>query len=249
MSENIKEFGGELIERLERAERTVALTGAGVSVASGIPDFRSPGGIYSKVSQRTFELDFLYRQPEAYYAIAREYIHPLADKEPNATHKMLAELERRGLLEAIITQNIDSLHQKAGSKKVIEFHGNVNSFHCVRCNKPYERAEVEEKIENQRVPRCPCGGLIRPGIVFFSDPIPLRALEESSKLSRGCDVFIAMGSSLTVQPAASLPVFANHGSAEVYIVNREPTRLDSLATVCLHENVEAFSQQVMELLS
>jgi len=238
----------QFVDRLRSARCAVVLTGAGVSTASGIPDFRGPGGLYSRLSQRTFELDFFFSETERYYQIAIEHIHTLADKEPNVTHRMLAELEHRRLIEAIITQNIDGLHQKAGSEKVIEFHGNVVSFHCLKCGRYFQRDFVDGQIRRAGIPRCECGGLVRPDIVFFGDPIPQNAIAIGSQLARQADLFVAMGSSLTVQPAASLPLLAKQSGAELFIINLGPTRLDDLADYKYDLAVESFSAAVLSAL-
>lgn len=236
------------LEAVRGSEYTAVLTGAGVSTASGIPDFRSAGGLYSKVSQETFELDFLLSRPEEYYAVAIEHIHPLADKEPNVTHRMLAELEKRGWVDIVITQNIDGLHQKAGSNNVVEFHGNVTGFSCMWCAKTYPREWVDDQIRSRGVPACACGGLVRPGIVFFGDMIPLEALAAAQMAAEAAEVFAVMGTSLQVQPAAGMASLAQHFGAKLHIVNRDPTGMDALAAdVCLAD-LSAFSEAVLGLL-
>ncbi len=242
------EYARQILDWLRQADCSIVLTGAGVSTGSGIPDFRGPSGLYSKISQRTFERDFFFENPAEYYRIAVEYIHPLADKTPNDTHRMLAELERQNLLNAVITQNIDGLHQKAGSENIIEFHGDVVNFHCAECEKPYDRKTVEEIIAADAVPYCDCGGLIRPGVVFFGDMIPMQALMESQTLVSQCDLFIAMGSSLEVNPAAGLTHIAKQAGAKVVIVNLGPTKLDYLADLRCEIDLSILSQAIMNLL-
>jgi NAD-dependent deacetylase len=242
----IRDEAKVFVDLLRAAEYRAVLTGAGVSTASGIPDFRSAGGLYSKISQETFELDFLLDHPEVYYKIAIEHIHPLADRVPNVTHRMLAELEKQGLLDILITQNIDGLHQKAGSENVVEFHGNVVGFHCIECGKVYERLWVDEQIRGRGVPQCHCGSLVRPEVVFFGDPIPMEVLMAAQMATEQGGVFAAMGTSLKVQPAASLAVQARRGGAKLCIVNREATSLDSLADFVCHADLTEFSQAVMD---
>ncbi len=243
------EYARQILDWLRKADCAVALTGAGVSTASGIADFRGPSGLYSKISQRTFEIDFFREHPAEYYRIAVEHIHPLADKIPNDTHRMLAELERQNLLNAVITQNIDRLHHKAGSENVIEFHGDVVSFYCCECEKPWDRAAVEAKIAAETVPYCDCKGLIRPGIVFFGDMIPMQALLESQTLAQQCDLFIALGSSLEVNPAAGLTHIAKQSGAKVVIANLGPTRLDHLADLRCEIDLSILSRSILNLLS
>jgi NAD-dependent deacetylase len=239
----------QILDWLRKADCAVALTGAGVSTASGIPDFRGPAGLYSKISQRTFERDFLFDHPAEYYRIAVEHIHPLADKTPNDTHRLLAELERQNLLAAVITQNIDRLHHKAGSENVVEFHGDCASFYCSECQKPWDRAAVEAKIAAETVPYCDCKGLIRPGIVFFGDTIPMHALMESQMLASQCDVFLALGSSLEVNPAAGLTHIAKQSGAKVVIANLGPTRLDPIADLRCEIDLSTLSRSLLNLLN
>jgi NAD-dependent deacetylase len=237
------------VARLKESSNTVVLTGAGVSTASGIPDFRGSNGLYSKISRQTFELDFFHESPDEYYRIALEFIHPLADKEPNPTHRMLSRLEAAGLIRAVITQNIDGLHQKAGSNKVVEFHGNVTGFSCTRCGTAFLRPFVEGQVQANRIPYCNgCGGLIRPNIVFFGDPIPPEAIGESLFLAENAALFVAMGSSLEVNPAASLAVQAKRNGACLCIANRGPTYLDSYADLRFEVDLTAFADKVLALI-
>ncbi len=245
---DIKEYARHFLEAVRQSDYSVALTGAGVSTDSGIPDFRSPNGLYSKISQDTFELDFFLNQPQEYYKIAIEYIHPLADKEPNITHRMLAALQHQNLLDAIITQNIDGLHQKAGATNVIEFHGNVTGFHCIHCGKTYDRAYVDKQIRTHQVPYCQCQSLIRPDIVFFGDMIPQESLNAAQLSSGSAKVFIVMGTSLQVHPAAGMASLARRYGARLFIINREPTAMDTLADWVCHTELAAFSQAVMDIL-
>ncbi len=237
------------LDRLKAGRTNVVLTGAGVSTASGIPDFRGPGGLYSVLSPRTFERDFFFADPAAYYRVAIEHIHTLADREPNVTHRMLARLEAAGLIKAVVTQNIDGLHQKAGSRRVIEFHGDVLRYFCVACEKVFDRGCVDDGIRREGVPRCGCGGLIRPGIVFFGDVIPMEALATAQELANRADVFIAMGSSLEVNPAAALAFVAHQAGATLMIVNRGPTRYDGVADVRFETDLSDFSQAVLDRLN
>jgi NAD-dependent deacetylase len=244
----VQEMVEVFLDRLKAGGTNVVLTGAGVSTASGIPDFRGPKGLYSVLSPHTFDRDFFFGDPAAYYRLAIKHVHTLADREPNVTHRMLAGLEAAGLIEAVITQNIDGLHQKAGSRRVIEFHGDVLRYTCVACEKVFDRAFVDEGIRREGVPRCPCGGLIRPGIVFFGDMIPMEALAAAQDLANRAEVFIAMGSSLEVNPAAAMALVAHQAGATLMIVNRGPTRYDDVADVRLETDLSLFSQAVIERL-
>jgi len=245
----VQEKARQFLDILKSSDYTAVLTGAGVSTASGIPDFRSTDGLYSRISQKTFDLDFLLSRPEAYYQIAVEHIHPLADKQPNTTHTMLAELERRGLVDLLITQNIDGLHQKAGSENVVEFHGNVTGFHCTHCGKTYDRSWVEAQIQSRRLPCCAeCGAVVRPDIVFFGDMIPLEALTAARLSAEQAELFCVFGSSLQVQPAAGIAMLAREFGSKLAIVNREPTGMDHLADWVCNADLTDFSKAVLDIL-
>ncbi len=201
------------------------------------------------ISQETFEIDFFNSQPDKYYEIAKQFIHPLADRTPNITHQMLAKLESRGLLKAVITQNIDRLHQKAGSKNVVEFHGNVVTFSCMKCPKKYTRAQIDEKIDTAGVPKCDnCGSLIRPDIVFYGDMIPRNVLSASQDVCSQCDLFIVLGSSLVVNPAASLTESAFCNGAKVIIITKGDTPYDKIAYHKFDTDLEQFSNDVLNLI-
>ncbi|MHC5082717.1 MAG: SIR2 family NAD-dependent protein deacylase [Planctomycetota bacterium] len=249
MITDVQEAAERVFDRLQKAKNTVVLTGAGVSTDSGIPDFRGPSGLYSKISQRTFEIDFLMESPLEYYKIAAEHIHPLVDREPNITHQLLSTLEAQDLLAAVITQNIDGLHIKAGSQNVVEFHGDVTRFHCNECEKEFDRAFVESQVQADKIPSCDaCGALVRPGIVFFGDPIPMDSLHNAQFLAETADFFIAMGSSLEVNPAASMATAAKQSGAELCIINRGPTHLDAFADIRIEADLTRFSQAVLDYL-
>lgn len=245
----IENHAHDFLELLKNSTCTAVLTGAGVSVASGIPDFRSSGGLFSQISQRTFELDFFYEDPLRYYRIARQYIHPLADHTPNVTHDLLARLEQSELIQSVITQNIDRLHQKAGSRHVIEFHGDVVRFHCTQCHHPADRQEVEAYLDQDRVPTCrQCSGLIRPGITFYGDPIGSDVLEGSFDLIQRVDLFVVMGSSLIVNPAAELAAMAVRHGAKLAILNLDATPYDRIAHALWNDDLVGFSETVLGLL-
>lgn len=237
----------EFLKLLNESRLTVVLTGAGISTPSGIPDFRGPQGIYRKYPQNVFDIDFFYSHPEKFYEFAKEGIFPMLEAKPNPAHVLLAKLEEQGLIEAVITQNIDRLHQKAGSKKVIELHGNVEEYYCTRCGREYTVKDVMEKLEKDSVPRCDdCSGLIRPNIVFFGEALPQNALNEAIRLSSKADLMIVMGSSLVVYPAAELPLITVRGGGKLVIVNMGETPLDDLATLKYNMDVVEFANNVMK---
>lgn len=236
----------ELVEKLKSSRHAVALTGAGVSTASGIPDFRSPGGVYSKYPEYVFDIDYFYTDPSGFYRFWKEALLPMNQAKPNDVHSLLAELERLGFLKVTITQNIDGLHQKAGSKNVIELHGNIYEHYCVKCGKEYSIGEVKELLDVNPVLYCSCGGLIRPNIVFFGENLPSSALNEAMKHARSCDLMIVLGSSLVVYPAAQLPIIAKDHNAMLFIVNRGKTGLDELADIKLDVDLVEFANDLAE---
>ncbi len=236
------------LQQLRASSSVAVLTGAGVSTASGIPDFRGPNGLYSRVSPRVFELEFFMTYPEEYYKVALQRIHTMADKEPNDNHFMLARLEDLGLIKSVITQNIDGLHGKSGTENLIELHGNLSTFRCLKCARLYQIAVVEDMVRQAGVPRCSCGGLIKPCIVFFGEQLPYEALLKAQEYARSSDLFITMGTSLSVFPAADLPVQTVKNGGKLLIINDEETQLDRIASAVCHCNLERFSAEVIGLL-
>ncbi|MBN2220118.1 MAG: NAD-dependent protein deacylase [Kosmotogaceae bacterium] len=236
------------ISLLRESTCTSVLTGAGVSVASGIPDFRSPGGLYSKFPPDIFELSTFIEDPARYYRVAKERIHSMSDAFPNATHILLARLQKMGLIETIITQNIDGLQQKSGAKEVVELHGTVSEFECMQCKKRLTKKKVESLLESSEVPRCDCGGLIKPKIVFFGEMLPQDAISIAENASLKSDLFVAMGSSLMVYPAAQFPIIAKSSGGRIAIVNRDKTGLDYLADYIFSVELESFSKEALKFL-
>lgn len=229
-------------ELLLQARHAVALTGAGISTESGVPDFRSPGGIWSRYDPRVFFLDHFLADPEDSWktllTMSTSADFPLLDAEPNAGHRVLSELEHRGQLQTVITQNIDNLHQKAGSRHVIEFHGNMLHARCLTCDRRYGYREVFSERIATLPPRCDCGGILKPDMVYFGESIPADALQNSFDEARRCDLMLVIGTSAQVEPAASLPRIARgmlrsplgfgkkrRDPARVIEINRESTPL------------------------
>ncbi|MBN1773511.1 MAG: NAD-dependent deacylase [Deltaproteobacteria bacterium] len=225
-------------DELERAARWVreggvaALTGAGISVDSGIPDFRSRGGLWERFEPEEYAtVEALDRDPDKVWRMLREMGRLVAEARPNPGHAALARLEALGLLDAVITQNVDDLHQAAGSRRVVEFHGNARALRCLNCD---ARSRQDRPPPGDRAPRCPaCGGLLRPQVVFFGEPIPPSALAEAAKLARGCRTMLVVGTSATVAPASLLPFMAKESGARLVEVNLEPTSLSWAADVSL----------------
>ncbi len=222
-------------ELLSSSRQAVALTGAGVSTESGIPDFRSPGGLWSRYDPSEFAtLSSFLRDPVRFYQLASEFLSVFT-AEPNEGHRALAELEEMGLLKAVITQNVDGLHQAAGSKRVVELHGNLRECRCLSCGTVLPIEVLAEKLvqRGEIPPRCGCGGLLKPNVILFGESLPAEALREAFELVSRCDLLLVAGSSLMVSPANFLPPMAVEAGAELLIVNEEPTPMDAFASVVL----------------
>ncbi len=209
---------------LAQANAAVALTGAGISVESGIPPFRGPGGVWETVDPMEYAtVDAFYRQPGIVWQVLirglTELLHTAA---PNAAHQGLARLEAMGHLKAVITQNVDGLHQQAGSRNVIEFHGTFSRVYCLRCG---DRRRVAELKLTRLPPQCACGGIYRPDCVFFGEMIPPEAMRRARQLAAACDVMLVIGTSAVVQPAAAMPALAKGAGARIIEVNPQPTPL------------------------
>ena len=202
----------------------VVLTGAGISTESGIPDFRSPTGIWAEVDPfEVASIQAFRRDPVRVWRFYRERIDMLRDAEPNPAHYALAELERRGLVDAVVTQNIDTLHSRAGSREVVEVHGSIRSAHCLGCLWTEPADAVLAQLEADDVPSCPrCGDVLKPGVVLFGELLPMGAMERATELARSAQLLLVVGSSLEVWPVAGLPLEA----CAFAIVNRGPTALD-----------------------
>lgn len=216
-----------LANELRDADRAVALTGAGLSAASGIPTFRGDDGIWGDVfDESAFHVSRFHRDPAGFWEDRLELydrMEPSGGAEPNAAHRALADLTNAGVLDAVITQNTDGLHHAAGTEEVIEIHGTNARVVCDRCGTRTDAAPVRERArEGERPPACECGGPYKPDVVLFGELLPQRALRRSKELAAASDVFLAAGSSLTVDPAASLPTYRQGG--RLAIVNLEPTR-------------------------
>jgi NAD-dependent deacetylase len=207
----------------------VALTGAGISTESGIPDFRSPTGIWADVDPfEVASIDAFRRDPEGVWDFYRRRIDMLLEAEPNRAHLALAELERRGVLEAVVTQNIDLLHARAGSNHVIEVHGSIRSSTCLRCGLLETMEAVLTQLAERSAPLCPaCGAVLKPGVVLFGELLPAAAIDRATELARRAELMLVVGSSLEVWPVAGLPLEARSFA----VVNRGPTALDAHASL------------------
>ena len=206
------------------AGNVVAMTGAGISVESGIPPFRGKGGLWEKIDPMEFaHIDAFLRDPARVWQVLIKEMKDVVDQaKPNEAHLGLARLEALGLLRTVITQNVDGLHQMAGSKDVIEFHGNFAWQRCMDC---HDRTETSNISLDQMPPRCRCGGIYRPECIFFGEMIPPQHLSRSQSLAAQCDVMLVVGTSGTVEPAAYMPVISKQTGATVIEINAEKTPL------------------------
>jgi NAD-dependent deacetylase len=231
-----------LAELLRSAERVVALTGAGISVPSGIPDFRSPGtGLWADVDpMEVAHIAVFRRHPERFWQFYGDRFAMLRGKRPNRAHEALVELERRGLLEAVVTQNIDGLHRAAGTHELIEVHGTIGTSSCLACGAAgYELDLVRERLAAAAdgVPRCDCGAPLKPDVVLFGELLPEEALSRASELAASADVLLCVGSSLEVFPVAELPRITLASGGTVALVTKGLTPYDAEAAVKLDGDV------------
>ncbi len=238
---------------LRQATQALALTGAGISTPSGIPDFRSAGsGLWQRHDpMQVATLSAFRYRPERFY----EWVRPLAklilEAHPNPAHTALAELESAGLLRGVVTQNVDDLHRRAGSKKVLEIHGHVRLATCVSCYRRYPSKRLLERFAaTGEVPHCEaCGAILKPNIVLFEEQLPYDVVQEATEWIAGCDLLLVVGSSLEVSPASLLPVQALNAGARLILINDQPTYLDARASVLLRENVaEILPKLVAEVM-
>ena len=221
-------MNSELIQRaakdLTDAEMAVAMTGAGISVESGIPPFRGKGGLWEKIDPVKYaHIDSFMKDPaEVWNVLIKEMKNVLDRAKPNPAHLGLAKMEQAGILKTIITQNVDGLHQAAGNSDVIEFHGNFAWQRCIKCGKKQKTEEIDMSTIP---PQCTCSGILRPDCVFFGETIPGSELTRSRQLSAECDLMLVIGTSAEVQPAAYMPVIAKRNGATIIEINPEPTLL------------------------
>lgn len=230
---------------LAASRKVVALTGAGISVESGIPDFRSPNGLWARYPPDEYATIEAYRSnPDKVWKLWHELAEDLRQAQPNPAHHALAELEAKGALKALITQNIDGLHQCAGSREVIEYHGNASRLVCLECGR---KRPIEPDLASSFAPRCDCapGALMKPDVVFFGELIPARAMAEAERWASRCDVMIVVGTSANVYPCAGLPFTAKEHHAVIIEVNLETTDYSRRITDCF---IQGKAGETMPLL-
>ncbi len=243
------EFVSDLIVK---SEACLFFTGAGVSVASGIPDFRSPGGIWSRYNPEDFTYQKFISSEENRRKRWRMFKETtgMFNALPNPAHLAMSELGKLGKVDCVITQNVDNLHQAAGSAKVIELHGNAQWVLCMECNARFSRDEIQQRLEaGEEIPECSvCGGMLKSASVLFGEPMPEKETREAFEKSRASDLFIVVGSSLVVQPAASMPVYAKHAGASLVIINLAPTMMDQFADVVIHGEASEVLPPIADLV-
>ena len=223
-------------ELVINAEKVSAFTGAGISVDSGIPDFRSEGGLWKRYDPLEHAtLESFMRDPTKFWTMGRELAETIIKAEPNAAHLALMKLEAQGKLTGVITLNIDNLHQSAGNKKVIELHGNYLRAHCIECKTEYFGKKVHESVALGEIPpKCEkCGGILKSEAILFGEPLPKEPMAKAVELCRNTNLMIVIGTSLTVYPAAFLPQLAKNAGAKVILINLEGTNKDDVADVVL----------------
>jgi len=240
----------KIADLIVQSKRTVVFTGAGISTESGIPDFRGPGGLWTRFNPEEFTIQNFLDNAEnrkKHWRILTEG-GLASNAEPNLAHYAIAEMEKLDKLACVITQNVDNLHQKAGvsPQKVLELHGNMGRVRCIKCGKLSPMKDIQEKLKSGEVPDCSnCGGILKPDVVFFGESLPQKTLEDATHHSRNCDLFIVVGSTLVVYPAAYMPVHAVESGASLVIINLGSTPLDSQAKVVLNAKAgEAMSKLI-----
>ena len=215
------------VRKLRSSRQTVALTGAGISTSSGIPDFRGANGLWKQYDPFVYaHMKTFLQEPAKVWELAMKLMEISVSAQPNSAHLALAEMENMGMLHGIITQNIDSLHERVGSRNVIAYHGTMDNAACPGCN-------VKEKVQTGTIPVCPrCGCIMKPGFTLFGEPVPAAAFLEAKNLASFSDVFIVAGTSANVQPAADLPFIAKENGAYIIEMNMDTTGLTNYITDC-----------------
>ena len=223
----------QLADLIRRRQPCLVLTGAGVSTESGIPDFRSPTGLWAHIDPMEYaSLEAFRRDPRKVWSFYKPRVAMLTEAEPNPAHLALAELERLGFVHAVVTQNIDLLHERAGSREVVEVHGSIRTATCPGCGDSHPLAAVLELLEAAEAPACSsCGEILKPDVVFFGELLPAAAINRAQALARGAGLLLVVGSALEVYPVAGLPQETVGAGGELAIVNRGPTGFDAEASL------------------
>ena len=233
---------------IKNSKNLVAFTGAGISVESGIPPFRGPTGLWSKYDPKILDIDFFISHPDISWKYIKEIFYDyMQNVKPNKAHYFLADLEQNGLLKGVITQNIDNLHQKAGNKNVIEFHGTASRLECIECKSKFPSESIS--LENLP-PLCPkCQGILKPDFVFFGEPIPAEAFEKSIELMQNADMVLIIGTTGEIMPASELPYIAKENQAKIIEINIEPSNYTNRITdIFLNDKATIASEKLKKEL-
>lgn len=239
-----------IAEKIKHAGKNVVFTGAGISTESGIPDYRSQGGIWDKF--RPVYFDEFMSSKESRKEYWRRWValyQGIVEAQPNAAHMALARLEKMGLLQAVITQNIDGLHQASGftEANIIELHGNTRRIRCMSCRKIAPIADVQQRLAaGDMAPECECGGFLKPDTISFGQAMPVAEVERAAALSQSCDFFLVVGSTLLVQPAAHMPIYAKNGGAFLAIINLSDTPCDDMCNVLIRGKAGEVLQRIAD---
>jgi NAD-dependent deacetylase len=240
----------QIAEKIKQGGKNVVFTGAGISTESGIPDYRSQGGIWDKFRPVYFD-EFMSSKDsrEEYWRRWVELYQGIVKARPNAAHLALARLEKMGRLQALITQNIDGLHQASGlaAENIIELHGNTCRIRCMRCRKISPLENVQQRLAaGDMAPECECGGFLKPDTISFGQAMPVAEVEKAAALSQNCDFFLVVGSTLLVQPAAHMPIYAKNSGAFLAIVNLSDTPCDGMCDVLIRDKAGNVLQQIVK---
>ncbi|MBU0497994.1 MAG: NAD-dependent deacylase [Candidatus Thermoplasmatota archaeon] len=237
-----------LSDMIADSKSIVVFSGAGISSESGIPTYRGASGVWSKYDPNIYaNITMFLRDSSYYWQYFRDERYPIIKKaRPNQAHYTVVLLEKQGKISRVITQNIDGLHQMAGSSNVVELHGTTRKIRCMVCDNEYSMDDIFKKLEHELPPKCECGGHLKPATVLFGEPLPQDALSAAKVVCSTCDLLLVLGSSLVVYPAAQLPVLAKKNNARLVIINVDPTPLDSCADLVFHEGVSKVLSQVIK---
>lgn len=241
----------QIADLIIQSGRIVVFTGAGISTESGIPDFRGPGGLWSRFDPEEFTIQRFMSSAESRKNHWKMFAEGglTRDAEPNSAHYAIAEMEKLGKLDCVITQNVDNLHQKAGNsaEKVFELHGNMRRVRCMGCGKLLPMEDVLQRLKSEAIPDCDsCHGILKPDAVFFGESLPQKTLENATHHSRNCDLFVVIGSTLVVYPAAYMPIYAVESGANLVIINLGSTPLDSRARLLISAKAGGTMSNVIE---
>ncbi len=238
-----------LSEFIQNAHSIFVMTGAGISTESGIPDFRSNTGIYSQYPEIVFDIDVFYKDPNVLYSLMFKLFPLIRNAKPNTAHICLRKLEDAGKIAIIATQNIDMLHEKAGSRRIANLHGSLATGTCIKCGEKYDFSYMANFVERKEIPRCKCGGVIRPDFVFFKEPLPMDAIQRTENAAKKADLVIVLGSTLLIYPAGQLPLLAVTRGAPLAIITKGPTSLDNYANLKIEADIGEVCNGLMQRLN